>query len=162
MGDDGDISDNDWATIVENVPIVSVDLVVRHAGGILLGKRQNQPLAGEWFVPGGTVFKGERLGEAAHRVARQELGTYVSIDCRLGTYEHFYETADVSGVDGKHYVATAFEARLDGDTIDPDDQHTELRVFGPPLPNLHPYVERYLDEIGILERAPATIEDYSR
>lgn len=162
MGDDSDLPDDDWATIVANVPIVSVDLVVRHAGGILLGKRRNKPLAGEWFVPGGTVFKNERFDEAAHRVARQELGTDVIVRGRLSTYEHFYETADVPGVDGKHYVATAFEARLNDGGVDPDDQHAEIRVFRPPFPELHPYVERYLDEVGVLERTPAPPEDQSR
>jgi len=162
MGDAGELPADEWATIVTHVPVVSVDLVIRHDDGVLLGERRNEPLAGEWFVPGGTVFKGERFKEAAHRVAREEIGSEVIIDRRLGTYEHFYETAEVPDVDGKHYVATAFEARLDGDSIRSDDQHAELRVFRQPFPELHPYVERYLDEVGLLDRARAASNDHSR
>ena len=70
------------------------------------------------------------------------------------------KNADVLEVDGKHYLATAFELRIEGDTVEPDDQHSELRLFRTPFPDLHPYVERYLDEIGLLERAPATPDDH--
>jgi len=35
-----------WRVIVENVPLVSVDLVVEHDGGILLGERENEPAKG--------------------------------------------------------------------------------------------------------------------
>ena len=59
-----------WQAIVENIPLVSVDLVVEHDGGVLLGKRENEPAKGEWFVPGGTVLKNETRTEAVHRVPR--------------------------------------------------------------------------------------------
>nr|WP_276278577.1 hypothetical protein [Halomicroarcula sp. SYNS111] len=39
------IPPSEWQAIVENVPLVSVDLVVEHNGGILLGKRENEPAA---------------------------------------------------------------------------------------------------------------------
>lgn len=152
-------SDEDWATIVKSVPIVSADLLVRVNDGVVLGKRRNKPACGEWFVPGGTVFKGERLRDAARRVARNELGTEITIDSRLGSYEHFYETADVPDTDGKHYLATAFVVCPTDDTIEPDDQHADARVFSPPFPELHPYVDRYLDDLGILGREPAPLDD---
>lgn len=137
----------EWRAIVANVPIVSVDLVVCIDGGVLLGKRTNEPAKGEWFVPGGTVLKNEALGDAVQRVAREELGTRVTIEDRLGAYEHFYETSEVDGVETKHYVANAFVVRPDADTLRADDQHDELRVFEPPFRDFHPYVQRYLDEL---------------
>jgi colanic acid biosynthesis protein WcaH len=33
------ISEGEWETIVRNVPIVSVDVVVKRSDGIVLGKR---------------------------------------------------------------------------------------------------------------------------
>ncbi|SFR66925.1 GDP-mannose mannosyl hydrolase [Halogeometricum limi] len=141
------LSDDDWKTVVEHVPLVSVDMVVEHDGGIVLGKRQNEPAKGTWFVPGGTVWKGERLTDALQRVARGELGTEVSVERRLGTFEHFYDTSEFDDVVGKHYLATAFLVRPESDELRPDDQHAELRVFEPPFPSFHPYVERYLDAV---------------
>jgi hypothetical protein len=37
MSDDRWIPADTWATTVERVPLVAVDLVVRHDGGVLLG-----------------------------------------------------------------------------------------------------------------------------
>lgn len=146
---EGFVPDEEWATIVRHVPIVSVDLVVVHDGGVVLGKRTNQPAAGEWFVPGGRVQKGERLDEAVDRVAREELGVAVAIDRRLGVYEHLYDVADVPGAGGKHYVPVAYVVTPASTAFDPDDQHAELRVFRPPFGELHPYVEAYLRDADI-------------
>ena len=141
-----------WEVIVENVPIVSVDLVVKYEGGVLLGLRKNEPAKGEWFVPGGTVLKNERLVEAVQRVAKTELGCKVEIVERLGAYEHFYETSEVEGVDSKHYVANAFVVEPVAEVEATDDQHAEIRTFKPPFEDLHPYVERYLETVDLAER----------
>ena len=115
-----------------------------HSGGLVLGKRQNEPAKGEWFVPGGTVLKGETLVDAVHRVAQEELGSDVVVDERLGTYEHFYDAAATEGVDSKQYLATAFIVTPRTNTLEPDEQHDSLRVFDAPFPKLHNYVERYI------------------
>ena len=145
---DGWIADDEWRTIVANVPLVSVDLVIEHDGGVILGKRQNEPAKGEWFVPGGTVLKNESRTDAVHRVAKDELGESVGIDDCLGTYEHLYETADVDGVDSKHYLATGYRCHFTCDNPDivSDEQHSDFQVFHPPFENLHPYVEQYLND----------------
>lgn len=83
------IPPEEYRVIAEHVPIVSGDLLVRHGGGLVLGKRTNELLKGEWLIPGGTVFKGETLREAIQCVAKAELGCDVVIDDRLRTYEHF-------------------------------------------------------------------------
>lgn len=139
----------EWEVIVANVPIVSVDLVVKHEGGVLLGLRENEPAKGKWFVPGGTVLKNERLVDAVQRVARMELGCEVEIVERLGTYEHFYETSEVEDIDSKHYVANAFVVEPIEEVKVTDDQHAEIRTFKPPFDDLHPYVERYVEQITL-------------
>jgi len=139
------IPDEQWRTIVANVPIVSVDLLVRHGDGVVLGRRTNEPAKGYWFVPGGRVLKGESRREAVHRVADEELGVGVEIVESLGAFEHAYETADVDCVDSKQYLANGYVVDvLDGD-IDPDDQHDEFRVFRSPPDPCHEYVRRYVE-----------------
>lgn len=151
MGRETPIPDDEWETIVRNVPIVSVDLVVHREGAVLLGKRTNEPAKGEWFVPGGTVFKHERLVDAAHRIGAEELGVDVCIDRRLGVYEHFYEEAELDGVGGKHYVPVGFLVDATGEVLAPDDQHSQFEWFSPPIEDieLHSYVRAYLDDAGI-------------
>lgn len=152
MSEDRPIPRDDWETIVESVPLVSVDLVVRHGDGAVLGKRTNEPARGEWFVPGGVVRKGERLDEAVHRVAEAELGVSVEIERRLGAYEHFWDEADVESADGKHYVPVGYVVTTDADELAPDDQHADLRTVSPPVDDvdLHPYVRDYLVDAGVL------------
>ena len=154
MADEKPIPDDEWATIVRNVPLVSVDLVVRTDGGVVLAKRRNEPAKGEWFVPGGVVRKHEEIEKAVHRVAREELGVSVTIDRRLGAYEHFYETADVEATDGKHYVAIGHVVTATGEIRVADDQHDAVEIFEPPFDglDLHPYVAAYLADAGLLDQ----------
>lgn len=141
----------EWATIVEHVPIVSVDLVVLAGGGVVLGRRENDPAKGEWFVPGGRVWKFEPLEDTVHRVAEAELGVGVEIIERLGAYEHFYKRADVPDVDEKHYVANGFVVETDGSNMHADDQHGDVRVFENLPDSLYKYVAAYLRNASAVE-----------
>ena len=172
--DDGWIPDGDWRTIVASVPIVSVDLVIRRDGGVLLGRRTNEPAKGYWFVPGGRVRKGETRREAVRRVASEELGIDVEIVESLGAFEHQYETADVAGVDSKHYLANGYVVDIvDGDSVasdgvdssgddgvgnggelTADDQHDAFRTFRSPPEPCHEYVRAYVE-------AAATVDAWS-
>ena len=154
MGEHKPIPHEDWRTVVRSVPLVSVDLVVEHDGAVVLGKRTNDPAKGEWFVPGGTVHKHERLVDAVQRITREELGIDTRINRQLGVYEHFWETAEMEDVDGKHYAPIGFHLTAERTDVTPDDQHASFRWFTPPFDaiELHPYVRTYLEDAGI----PAT------
>jgi len=146
MQDNGWIPEDEWKIIVRKMPIVSVDLIVLHKEGVVLGKRRNEPAKGEWFVPGGRVRKGERLEDAVHRIAREELGTDVEVKEMLGVYEHFYNTADIPDA-SKHYVAVAFVVTPIDEKFVPDNQHVEFRVFTS-ADGLHPYVKQYMADVS--------------
>ncbi|WP_226007437.1 NUDIX domain-containing protein [Natrinema salinisoli] len=139
------VPDEIWQDIVEYSPLVSVDLIVEQAGGIVLGQRENRPAKGEWFVPGGVVNKGESLNEAVHRIAREELGNPVTIRTQLGVYEHRYETSEFEGV-SKHYIPIAYVVELGSDVIMTDSQHSSFHVFNAPFSGFHENVQTYLDD----------------
>mgnify|MGYP000016314200 CR=1 FL=1 len=105
-----------FSRIVADMPLVSIDLVVRNAqGDALLGQRLNRPAQGCWFVPGGRVRKSERLPEAFARLMREELGVGLAMSAArfLGPYEHHYPD-NFSGTDfSTHYVVLAYELTLD-------------------------------------------------
>jgi len=63
----------EFETIYSKVPRLCVDLIVVTPQGIVLSERVDPPAAGLWHLPGGTVYKGERLAQTAHRIAREEL-----------------------------------------------------------------------------------------
>ena len=140
----GWIPDEDWATIVRSVPIPSVDLVAVTDEGVVLAKRTNEPVSGEWFVPGGRIQKGESIAKAVHRVACEELGVKITIQERLGAFDHFYDVADVGGTD-KHYVAHGFVVVPEASTFELDDQHADVRTFATMPDDLHKHVAAYLE-----------------
>ena len=43
--------------IIEKTPLVSIDLCIVCDSQIILGKRENEPLKGVWFTPGGPILK---------------------------------------------------------------------------------------------------------
>jgi colanic acid biosynthesis protein WcaH len=141
------IPNDEWETIVNNVPIVSVDLVVECPNGIVLGKRSNEPAKAEWFVPGGRVQKRETIKDAVHRVAMEELGVDIEICERLGTFEHFYETSEV-GCE-KHYVAHGLRVWTEDSGFVSDTQHGQIATFEEPPQDLHEYVVEYLKESSL-------------
>lgn len=147
MAKEKPIPHKEWRSIVENIPLVSVDLIVEHDGGVLLGKREYEPAKDEWFVPGGTVLKNEPRTDAVHRVADEELGAPVVIDECLGTFEHFNDTSEIEGAGSKHHVATGYHYHFEFDdlTVSEDDQHGAYKRFRLPFDGFHPYVQRYLD-----------------
>jgi len=65
--------------IIEATPLVSIDLVIRNPSNkVLLGKRNNRPAMGYWFVPGGRIFKNETINQALKRISEVELGQDLS------------------------------------------------------------------------------------
>jgi colanic acid biosynthesis protein WcaH len=105
-----------FVRMVADMPLVSIDLVVRNPEGeALLGQRLNRPAQGCWFVPGGRIRKDERIPQAFARLVREELGVDISFESAefLGVYEHHYSD-NFSGADfSTHYVVLAYELMLD-------------------------------------------------
>ncbi len=125
----------DFLQLLRTGPLVSIDLVVRDpAGRVLVGWRVNRPARDTWFVPGGRVFKGERLDDAFRRITAAELGRpFERADAQsLGVFEHFYNDngLDVPGV-GTHYVVLAHALTVAADFQRPDAQHSAWRWMTP-------------------------------
>ncbi|OPY82050.1 MAG: Bifunctional NMN adenylyltransferase/Nudix hydrolase [Syntrophorhabdus sp. PtaU1.Bin153] len=69
-------------------PFVTVDIITRCNGGIVLIERKNPPPG--WALPGGFVDVGESLEEAAIREAKEE----TSLDVTLVEQFHAYSKPD--------------------------------------------------------------------
>lgn len=125
-----------FATVVAHTPLVSIDLILRSADQrILLGQRLNKPAQGFWFVPGGRVFKDERLEAALARTVHTELGSGVAPEGwrLLGVYEHLYPGESHTAAPGvsTHYVVLGVEKQLSQDAsaveLNTKDQHDSAR-----------------------------------
>ena len=96
-----------YQKIVQNVPLLCVDVIILDKNKILLVKRKDEPAKGEWFVPGGRVYKNETLEKAVIRKALEETGLRVRVIRKLGVYEFFSKTSRFEGI-SSHTVDIAF------------------------------------------------------
>lgn len=103
-----------FRTVVENAPLVSIDLILEDAlGRVLLGRRNNRPAKDFWFVPGGRIRKNESICDAFGRISEEELHCFIDIGQAtfLGVYQHFYEDTvfgEGRAAGGTHYVALGY------------------------------------------------------
>jgi colanic acid biosynthesis protein WcaH len=123
---------DDFARVLDQAPLISIDLIVRdHSDRVLVGLRLNRPAQGFWFVPGGRIYKDERIDDAFLRISHDELGCAIPReDGRLlGIYEHFYDdnALEISRI-STHYVVIAYEVDVDAASLVlPDAQHEEFQ-----------------------------------
>lgn len=96
------IPERQYSDFIATMPQVCVEVVLRTNRGILLAKRENYPQV--WFWPGGRLYKGERLSEAAHRIAREELNIEIDTREKLGSYSHFWEKNPAQSLPSRHTV----------------------------------------------------------
>jgi colanic acid biosynthesis protein WcaH len=126
------LSAADFATVIRSTPLVSIDLILtRPDQTILVGRRQNEPAKGCWFVPGGRIRKDERLDAAFHRLLKTETGLDGDRAAArlLGFYEHLYDTNALGDASfGTHYVVLGYRLDVPADAaITADTQHAEFQ-----------------------------------
>jgi colanic acid biosynthesis protein WcaH len=121
---------NTFRTVIENTPLVSIDICLVHDNKMLLGKRNNEPLRGKWFTPGGRILKNESWQVCLRRVAQSELGLNVTDVCEftlMGIWDHFYNNSAVDQNTSTHYVNLPHYAEFKSrPQITLDDQHGQF------------------------------------
>ncbi|NPA51280.1 MAG: GDP-mannose mannosyl hydrolase [Aquificae bacterium] len=144
--------------IIQNTPLVAIDLIVKDKEGkILLGKRKNRPAKNFYFVPGGRIFKNERLDEAFESITENELGIPLKRQNAkfLGVYEHIYPDNFFGNEFGTHYIVLAHIIEIDFELPLPKDQHEDYIWLTPTQilkrEDIHEYTKNYfrgnLDEL---------------
>ena len=140
-----------FKTVVENTPLVSIDLCLMCDGQVLLGKRTNEPLKGKWFTPGGRIYKNETWQDALLRIAEVELGLIgIAVEdfSLMGVWDHFYNNSAVDQNTSTHYVNLPHYAEFKSKPqITSDDQHGEFKWFDLAVlskdDKSHPYICNY-------------------
>lgn len=141
----------EYRNILRAVPIVCVDCVVVGEGGaVLLVKRRNAPLQGEFWLPGGRLHKNERLAEAVHRKMREEIGVDVEIIGNIGFFEEFFDHTAENAEGGAHAVSIVYLVRALSSDFKLDSQSSAWAWFEdvPPRLRKHPCFARWREVRG--------------
>ena len=117
-------------------PIVGVGAVVFDGHRVVLVKRANEPLKGEWSLPGGAVDIGETLVEAIRREVREETGLDVEVGPIVDVIDRIRPDAD--GRVQFHYVLIDFLCRPTGGELRcASDAEQAAWADGPDLERYH-------------------------
>ncbi len=142
------IPDNIYDLIIFSIPIACVDVAIIARGSVLLVKRNDLPAKGEWWLPGGRVYKGETMRQTAKRKALEEVG----IECHVGPIIHTAETIFPDGPNGipVHSINSCFMLYPVGDfVVKLDGHHDSYEWANHIYEGLHLYVVRCLLGAGI-------------
>ncbi len=85
-----------------SLPIVGVGAVILRDGQVLIVRRANPPLQGEWSIPGGALDLGEKLRDGIAREVREETGLDVEVGPVLEVLDSIFP--DSEGRTQYHYV----------------------------------------------------------
>lgn len=152
------LEQQDFINVIKNTPLVAIDLIVKdERGAILLGLRKNKPAQGFWFVPGGRIYKDERIVDALARIGLEEIGVALSPDQVrfMGVFEHLYEdnVASIPGI-STHYICLACEVIQPMTPSHlPVSQHDEWRFWD---------IKALLDSIEVHPNTKGYFEENSR
>jgi len=95
------IQANEYKKIIQKIPILCVDIILRYKDKVLLIKRADEPCKGIYWPIGGRVHKGESVDAAARRKIFEEIGIKYTGDLiPIGFYED-------------NYTESAFEAQTE-------------------------------------------------
>lgn len=108
-------------------PLIGVGAVIVEQNRVLLIRRGQPPLLGEWSLPGGVLECGETLREAVVREAREETGLAVESGEMLGVYERIIR--DEEKRLRYHYVLIDFLCRPIGGDLKAGSDAADVRWF---------------------------------
>ncbi len=129
-----------------NMVISCGDAIVITYNGILLGKRLNPPMQGEYWFPGGRLHKGEGLEESIIKNVKSETG--LAVEVVKGMFPVIGDTIFAVGED-RHSLNTTLIVRHVGGVPDLRKDIEAPRFINSIEADLHPYVKEILRRSGV-------------
>ncbi len=108
-----------------SLPIVGVGAVIVREAEVLIVRRANPPLQGEWSIPGGALELGEKLRDGVAREVREETGLEVEVGPVLDVFDSIFP--DGEGRTQYHYVLIDYLCHLRSGSAVAASDASELR-----------------------------------
>ena len=125
--------------IVGVLPIASVEAVISKDDSYLFLRRNNSPVKGQWWFPGGRVRKGETFAETLYREVKEETGLEVIKSKLVNVYSRIF--------DERHDITIAYLCTCKGNKIVLNDEHSEYKYFKALPPSNHPYLAQIMHDL---------------
>ena len=131
-----------YKTIHQSVPIACIDLVIVKNNKVLLCKRTNKPVQGQFWLPGGRIYKGETFSQTVERKLLQETGLVPRKIKKLDVEETLFEDGPFESP--THTINVVYLVLPKKGEILNDTQHDEYLWADLKTKGLHPYVKKYI------------------
>ena len=127
--------------IMDCLPIASVEAVIVQDDALLVMKRKNKPVMGEWWFPGGRIRRGESFEEALRREIKEETGLDLVSFELLNVYCRVFAE--------RHDITIAYLCHVKRGEVVLDGEHSEYAFF--PLDDmpvgLHPCMAEVIADL---------------
>lgn len=142
------INAEDYDKIVEQIPLVCVDLIIIFEDKFLLVKRIKSPAKNKFWFPGGRIYKMETIDNACKRIAKQETNLECHFIRQICTEETLFEKEN-DMISDKHTLNICCELGVKcPDKLKLDENHSDYIWTDRILSELHISVARPLTYLG--------------
>ncbi len=137
------IPTEEYKIMLEKLAIPCVDVVVENSEGeILMIKRSNEPAKGQWWLPGGRIFKKETIKDAAIRKISEEVGLELTEVIVVGAYETIFDKGPFGIESGTHSVNVLVKGSIKSfDNMETNGDHSDVKFFRDVEESWHSYLK---------------------
>lgn len=135
------LSLDQFSEIYSKIRRACVEIAIVQENGILLSLRNIEPAKDKWHLPGGTVFYGESIMDALHRIAKEEINVDIEIIRFLG-YVDWEKNKNSFG----HSVSLVFLAKILKGEVKTDFQAKEAKFFKKLPENIIAENKKFIEE----------------
>lgn len=142
-----------YSEILDNIVFSAVDLLlVNHEDKYVLWRRNNEPLKGVLWMPGGRMRKGEKKLGTLIRILKDEVWLDTSSIqqplVQLNTYDFSYSNGPDKPNSFTDASSTVYVVKLQASAIlDLSDQHGSYGLYSlGQIPDIHPDLDRVMSD----------------
>jgi ADP-ribose pyrophosphatase YjhB (NUDIX family) len=133
------IQEKTYKTIISQMPISTIEaIIINSKNDLLVMKRNNPPVKGEWWFPGGRIRRGETFLQALARKVTEETALEVKVLGFVGVYERIFRE--------RHDIAIVFLCRCEDEKVILNSEHSEYKFLNgnTAFAELHPMLKEVL------------------